>query len=126
MTLVDDLVSYLDGNTALSALISKRIYPVQLPDGVTLPAMTYQQVDGPGEYSLSGFSSLVHPRYQFGITATSFKTCGQIREALKTALNGWNATAQGYAAYCDDWPDWKEAERGVYRMTVDAVIWHEV
>jgi len=58
----EDLFSFL--STAGTAAGS-RIYPNNMPQEGTMPAVKYFLVNDPPEYTQSGRSNLNHPRYQF-------------------------------------------------------------
>jgi len=53
------LVAFVD----LSALIGNRVYPVSLPENVTLPALTLSKVSGNFDHLFGADSALVNARY---------------------------------------------------------------
>jgi len=48
MTVLDEsLHSYLTTYSGLTALVSTKVYPFKMPEGVTLPCVTFQRIDTP-------------------------------------------------------------------------------
>ena len=56
------LFTRLDGFAGLTSLVVSRIYPLILPQNPTLPAVTYQRIDGIREDGIAGSHGLAHPR----------------------------------------------------------------
>lgn len=124
--LEEALFSYLTGYAGLSALIGTRLYPVQFPQGVTLPAMTYQQVSSPEVYSHDGYSGLRSPRFQFTCRGSTYLEAKQVAAQLKAALRGYAGLMAGSVnvrgARIENEIDQIEPELGIYDVIVDAVI----
>src|SRR5262245_4437310 len=59
--LVEDFFTFL---STAGTNAGNHIYPQQLPQGPTFPAIRYLQVSDPPEHTHSGRSSLRHPRLQ--------------------------------------------------------------
>ena len=116
MSLETDLMTYLE---AQALACSDRIYPVQLPQTPTLPAMVYAQVsivtadvahDGQSVYELG--------RYQFDCYAQKYGDAKALALALKSTLRNWGA----YEIYFENLLDLSEYELDRYRMTVEFLI----
>jgi hypothetical protein len=108
-----------------SDLVGDRVYPMTLPQQVTLPAIRYQRIDSPGEVSHSGGAGLEHPRMQVSIHALTFGEAEQLADALKRLLHGRRGLfGVGSAAFvANDVPDFEE-ETGQYLRYVDVIVWH--
>ena len=136
MTVLDEgLMAYLKAHSGLTALISTRIYPIQFPDGVTMPCVTYQRIDTPRTSTLSSSGAtgdLTNPRYQFKAWATTYASAKAITDQIRAALNGKTGstgagsvtvTLRGALAQNEN-DGFDPLVRLYYRLS-DFVIWHE-
>lgn len=129
MTLETALVAELDGAAGLVALVETRIEPVLNAQSNVWPALTYQQISGPLDYSHDG-PGMTYPRFQLTATATTFTQVVAVMSAARAALEGDHADFGGegeratvfvenqfdsYAA--------ESGETGVYVRRCDVVIW---
>jgi hypothetical protein len=62
---------YLVGKSAVSAIVSSRIYPDTLPQGATLPAVTYTKISTVHEHVLSTLAGLAASRIEFSCFANN-------------------------------------------------------
>jgi hypothetical protein len=126
---VEDLFTYL--STAIS--VGSRIYPQQLPQGATFPAIRYLMVSDPPEHTQSGRSSLRHPRYQFDCFDQDldghdgYLGAKTLADGVMAALDGYkgamgNTTCQ--AGFQENGQDNFDPETGRHWVTVDFEIWH--
>ena len=92
MTVLDEsLYSYLANYAGLVSLISNRVYAFQMPQGVTLPCVTFQRISTPRDltHDSSGIGNeLAHPRFQFDAWAETYSSAKAITEQIRAALNG--------------------------------------
>jgi len=92
MTVLDESIySYLANYSGLTALVSTRIYAFQIPQGATLPCVTFQRIDTPRTltHDSSGIGNeLANPRFQFDVWATTYASAKAINEQIRAALNG--------------------------------------
>lgn len=83
--------SILTGNSAVSADVSTRVYPLNLPEGGTLPAIVLQEVNHTQHYSLQHLS-----RVQVSILTTTseseygYDIAHRIRDNARAALMGYS------------------------------------
>lgn len=118
----------LTAHAGLSALIGSRVYPDQLPQRPTLPAITYQRISTQFHATRDqAHGSLERPRFQFdcwaGSRATSRAVAQQLRLALVTLPQASNPRID-VALVQDDF-NILEAEPNRFRAVMDAFIWHE-
>lgn len=87
MTLEEALQAHLT-----TSLGGPKVYPLQLPAGVTLPAVTYQRVSTAPTAHRDGPT---HGRARFQIDGwgSSFAAAVSLRGAIQTALHGWTQAA---------------------------------
>jgi hypothetical protein len=132
MTLLDEgLYTYLSTYAGLVSLVSTRVYPFVIPEGATLPCVTFQRIDTPREltHDTSGIgSSLAHPRFQFDAWATTLSSAKAIGEQIRAALSGKTGSiATGVtinASLVDNERPSYEAETKLFRNSLDFIIWH--
>jgi hypothetical protein len=89
--LEEGLFSYLTNYAGLTNLVSTRVYAFQMPQGVTLPCVTFQRIDTPRDltHDTSGAGSdLAHPRFQFDAWAETYASAKAINDQLRASLNG--------------------------------------
>jgi hypothetical protein len=91
MIIDEGLYSYLTGVTAVSTLISTRLYPLEMPQNVTLPAACYQLISDPMApgYTHQGPTNLLMPRFQIDCYAATSLAAAQLARAVRVALDGY-------------------------------------
>lgn len=124
MAVEEDIFSFLTGNSAVAALVGRRVYPLTIPQDEDLPAVAYRRVDTPRIYSHDGYSGLARPRFQFDCVGTSYASASQVATAVRVAFAGWRAAFRGVAMAQNevDVPWLEQTDR--YQVSVDVIIWH--
>lgn len=123
---VEDLFTFLsDAGTDAGG----RIYPQQLPQGVTLPACRYFRVSNPKDHSHSGPSTLKRPRFQIDCYASDYLGAVMLAGQVETNLDGYRGAMGSYtvgAAFVEEaGKDDYDPETGRHRVSVDVVIWNK-
>ena len=119
--------SRLGGYGGLSALVASRVYPLHLPQRPTLPAVTYQRIDGPREHAMGADPGLAHPRIQVDSWAASYASAKAVATQVRGALQRWRGTAAGVevlAIYLESDQDDYEPETKQWRVRQDWTVWH--
>ena len=132
------LYTLLSGDSGVSALVSTRIFPHQAPQGGALPFLVYQRISTPRDYSQSGPSLLVWPRFQITAVAATFDGARALAHALRAALSGYSGTMGGGggvsvgATFLENEADGYEPrlmsfepDLSVYTSRQDYIIWHQ-
>ncbi len=114
------LYNYLRFDAGVAALVGTRVYPVRLPQQPTLPAITYQRVDGIPQYSHSGRSDLVQSRIQVSCWALTYAAVIDLVDAVKAATDTFPEDAT-----VEDMPDMYDPETQVYHVPVDVIVWYQ-
>lgn len=128
--LEEGLFTYLSTYAGLVSLIEARVYPDFMPQGATLPCLTYQRISTPRNLShdTSGIGSdLAHPRFQFTTWATTKESAKAINEQVRAALNGHTGTTGGVTintALVADERYRYEPEIQLHSYQSDFIIWH--
>lgn len=120
------IVTKFTAHVGLAGEIEGRIYPNQLPQRATLPALVYTRISTLF-YQTRDSSSLERPRFQFDCWAESYgaarTVAQQLRAALPTLRQASNPRVD--AALLENDQDILEADPGRFRAVVEAYIWHE-
>lgn len=75
-------VSVLLAQAGVSALLGTRLYPIEFPQDPTFPAMTYQTVSAPRDYTQDGPDGLTRFRVQCRIRALTPLAASAVRDAI--------------------------------------------
>jgi hypothetical protein len=90
-TLEEGLISYLEGYSGLTALVSTRIYHMTKPQSLAYPCVTLQRIDTPFIHTMQSSGAtgnLISPRFQFDAWAATYSAAKAITDQLRAALNG--------------------------------------
>lgn len=121
------LVSHLLADSALTAIIGDRLYPLAIPETGKVPAVVYQRISSQRVLALDGSSSANSPRIQFSCYAASFGQAKQIAMKLYESLDcfrGVLGNKTKAAVLMADNRDDFEQETGRYRCGVDFFVLH--
>jgi hypothetical protein len=122
-----DLKDYLLEQPAISALIGDRVYPVRLPQGVTLPAVTYQRVAGGEDLTHSG-AGPARALVQVDCWANGYDAALTLAAAVRAALAGHRGamgTARYVAVRIVNAIDLPEPEPVLGRRTLEVALMYE-
>ena len=79
--------------TAVTSLVSTRIYPQVLPQGCTLPAVRYSLVSSSRETLVGGVSGFADSTVQVDAYAETYLDAQNVAEQIKLALMDWAGTS---------------------------------
>ena len=114
------IYSVLSGAAAVAAVVSTRIYPVVLPQDVTLPAITYSRISGGQVNSLTGYSGLENPRIQIDVWGATYPACQTLAADVHTAMDA----ATTFGAHLESDMDFYEDDTKIYRVSMDFSVWN--
>lgn len=131
ITIEEGIVNYLEAHSGFGSVCGDRIYPIHLPQEVTLPAVVYQRIStqraGIHTHDQDA-SGLSYTRIQFTVYAVKYadvKTAiYQLREALegyKGTMGSGNTVTVG-SSLMDTEADNYDPELGVYWAHIDFQI----
>lgn len=92
------LYDYLSDDSEVASHVGDRIFPVRLPEGVKLPAISWTRVSASRLYTYDSFeetAAFVRARIQFNCWATTPIQAMEIGEAVLKALSGYNGIMAG-------------------------------
>lgn len=95
MAIEDDLYTFVTADTDVAALVGNRMYPVVLPQSVTLPALRYLLSDDVPGQTQEGPDGLWRPRLQFDCYATRRSQARDLARAVLARLNGYQGAMGG-------------------------------
>lgn len=126
-TIVEGLRTFLLADATLAGLIGTRVYPMILPQNPTLPAVTYQVIDGTSDVTTDGPTGLANPRIQIDCWGATYGAMVPVFEAVRKRLNGYRGAAGGVTVqgiFLVRQRDLYDYDAKVYRRTADWSIWN--
>ena len=81
------LVSLLTSDADVNAKVGSRIFPIYVPKGQPLPAITYQEISGVRDPIMKGASGLVNARYQINCWTKTNKEARKLADLVRIALS---------------------------------------
>lgn len=126
------LYTRLTGFAGLAALVGARVYPLELPQAPTYPAVSYARVSGEREHGMTEDHGMAHPRIQVDSWATSYAGCLAVARQVRLALQRWADAATDPAvldSFLDNEIDTIEdvisgSEQRIFRRMQDYFIWY--
>lgn len=113
------LYAVLKNDSAVSALVGTRIYPLVMPQDGLLPAVVYQRVSTVPITSLDGDSGLDAVRMQSSCWATTYLGARILADAVRAAVT-LNMPAVTEMDISD-----RDETTGHFRMLLDFRIWQK-
>ena len=126
------IYSILTNDATVSGLVSSRVYPNKVPQGVSLPAVTYQQISGRREHTMAESIGMVESRFQINCWDDSYSgtrtLSNAVRNVLDSITSGTYSSTFIYTAFLDNEGDMPEVAEGADQLTVygkrlDFIIW---
>lgn len=88
------VTAWLSSRPAVKKLAGNRIYPLELPQGAGIPAVTYYRVSQQAVRSLGGLAGLSKARLAFDCWATSYSDAKALATDIRGTVN--NPGLDGY------------------------------
>lgn len=122
MTVEEAVTQYVGAMTGIV------MEPVQNVQAAALPAVTYQVISWPQDYSQDG-AAMAWPRIQLTVSAATYADVVATVARLRAALSGVKFTASGweYTSFVENDIDGlspQAGQQGVYVRRMDVVVWH--
>lgn len=108
-----DLVTHLKADTALTALVSTRIYPMVAPQNVVKPYIAYQVISDNSNQCVGGTVYQSDVRFQLDCWSTKYSEVKAIKTAVINAITGFKSSSN--ISVMDDYED----ETLLYRQMID-------
>ena len=104
----------------IKTLAGGRVYPIVLPDSVSLPAIVYQRISSVPITSLDGDSGLDSVRIQISVWGNTYKEVKDLSVTVRATLNS-SALKITTENDTDDY----EPETKRFRVLTDFVVWQK-
>lgn len=121
MSIESDLRTFLLAQAAVSNLIGTRMYPQQLPDNPTLPAVVYTRISTRYELA-SGNVPAVRARIQLDCWDDNQVTAWDVAEAIHQVADFASPTGIE-AIFPEDEDDGFDTDAQLYRRRIDVFAW---
>lgn len=112
------------------ATSAEKVYPLRLPEDPELPALTYQQIAGPREYSHDGEAGPHRLRWQITAWGETYEAAKELAEEVVLALSAWEDTSgvhvERCVAFIANEIDLFDEDAELFYVPIDAVILVEV
>lgn len=98
LALENALFAYLSTDPQLSSLVEDRIFPIRMPEGTVLPAVTYARVSSSRTYFYEKFEDtdpFTRVRVQFNCWSNIADQAMEVGEAVLLALSGYDGDMAG-------------------------------
>lgn len=95
MIIETGLISFLKSDSGISSLVGGRVYPIQIPQGESLPAVVFQRISTYHVQSMQGCSGLADAFFQITSWASTPLAAKQLSEKCRLALQGYSGTLGG-------------------------------
>jgi len=127
MPIEDMIYTRLSATTALTDLVSTRIYPLVRPQDSVNPAVVYWRVSNPILFSFSTEDEISYPRFQFDCFAGTFSSARAVARQVKNSIDRWG-TSTGIpqiirSDVVNEFDDY-DPELDIYQSIVEAIIYH--
>ena len=113
MTIQAELTTRLEADSALSSLISSRIYPAKIPVDATYPLVRYQTDGIERSYAMSGVIAAKEADIIYDCIADRYSTARSVSAAVISSLEGYTGTLGSllmHAIFVDDERDGRMLE----------------
>lgn len=127
MALEEAIYGRLAAVSGVTDIVSTRIYPSLLPQGATLPAVTYRRVSGVPERAMGSDAGVARVRMEVDAWASSYSGVKALRDAVVAALKRFTGTVSGEtidATYQLNELDRYEDDLKIHRVMMDFEVWH--
>jgi len=89
------MITLLEATTAITDLVSTRIYQVQLPQAPTMPAIVITNITGNDDYSAEAPLDLIVARFQIDCYGATLAESLAVGVAVNTLMSGYKGAAGG-------------------------------
>lgn len=115
---VETVVAVLTADSGVTALVSTRVSPMVMPQGIEMPAVTYQRVSVTPQNNLRNNGDLDYTRVQLDSWAQSSSSARAVAAACRAAMETAGHAMLGEFDNYDP-----QTDPGLYRITQDFQVW---
>lgn len=117
----------LQAVSGVTDLVGTRVHPAPLPQGVGMPAVSYQRVSAVRESAMGSDVGVARVRIEVSSWSTQYSGAKQLATAVRAALQRFRGTSAGVEVldvFVANDLDLFEEERELHRVLTDFDIWH--
>lgn len=119
MTTAEAIYAKLAATTAVTDLVSTRIYPVTAPEGATAPYVIFQGIASDPAVTHAESAGATFRLFQFACFAATFEAADALRAAVVAALDGVDLANGDNGTLEDDARDDYDDVAALYRCDAD-------
>src|SRR6185369_9388657 len=93
--MLSELRAHVLADVTVASLVNTRMYPTKLPQNVTYPALSYNQVSGVRIYDLCGPTGRTKPRISINSWADSYAEMLALANAVRRAMHSFRGPTGG-------------------------------
>ncbi len=127
MPIEDMIYTKLSATTALTDLVSTRIYPLVRPQDCVNPAIVYWKVSNPTIFMMSSADEISTPRFQFDCYGVTFSSAKAIGRQVRKAMDRWGTSTGNPIVIKSDvvneFDDY-DSDLDVYQSVVEVIVFH--
>lgn len=128
MAYLETALTYALGHHAgLIALVGSRIYPMMVPQGAALPAVTYQRISGERIHAMVDDPGLASPRIQVDAWGSTYSSAKAVAAQVIDCLQRWSGVVETVTVqdtYFQGDQDLYDQETERWQVSMDFIIWH--
>lgn len=100
MSIETAIYNLLKDDAGVAAIVGVRIKPVYVPQGMAVPAITYQQLSGLKGHTLVDSVNMRESLWQINCWATSTLSSRTLADAVRGALDNFSGTKNSVVIQC--------------------------
>lgn len=118
-------------DAGVTALASTRVSWVVRPQGAATPSVTLHRISGRRDYHFGGASGLVESRLQVDCWAATYPAVKALARAVRDVLSGMTTASPPALrglfidVEADGYEPGETVETSLYRVRLDARVWHD-
>jgi hypothetical protein len=103
---------------------AENVYPVRLPDNPELPALVYQNISGPREYSHDGEAGPHRTRWQVTAWGETYEDAKELAASAILAISAWEGTvsSERCVAFVANETDFFDDVAQLFYVPIDVVV----
>ena len=127
MSVESELYTRLTTHAGLSALVVLRVFPGHLPQGATLPAISYSRVSAGRPSAMGTDIGLVEARFQIDVWDDDYLGLVAVKEQVRAALQRWSTSSGTIVrdTFFENEIDLYEDELEIHHAALDFRPWYE-
>ncbi len=119
--LESEIYTVLNTNIKINRRVNTRIYPIVMPQDVTLPAITYQRISAQMINDLGGYSNLENPHIAINCWALGYAEAKVMANEVQDAMYA----ATTYKATLFNDLDVYEPDLNLFAVSMDFSCWYQ-